>query len=1130
MVLIGVPGLPQPTMSRVGVRRAGIRWLRRLLSALQPVIGSRGVDWHTRRFGSKDYLAAGELRSILVRIVNEDLTESAQLDRVPDAAAVGHRRYRDAALARAPLPGDHRCACDARFAAAQGSLSLSSAPARTCAAIKIRGWLNRSRRCLSFWPWMPIVAAAQTYPRRGVALLALSALLPAGRVRASALSPVGERSLAHRSGVLAVDRSPRSCSSGRRRWRRSLCSSAGAVLLGIAQPDPRRSGKIHAEDDVARHARADRRDGVRVERVGRRDQPLRRRPSFGRRSSPSTVVFAVAAARADCRQRAPGARTSAHVQRRLRARGGRPHRATSIRSSSASRAATGRAARKSMLAHILQFDGADARGVRQHQHADGHHAAHPRGARASATSYMVVEMGAFKTGSIRRLCQLTPPSAGLITAVGDMHLERFGSTDEIVQRQERAGAGDSAGRPARRQRRQPGRAADRARPRRIAACCCTAKRRPRISTTRSSRSRFSKQGTTFVLRTQRADVRLLHAAPRPADHPEPGRRVHARDGASAWILRLLVAALRTLKPVSNRLEVVEERGVTWIRDAYNSNQFGFRAALEVAAALPVAAPISRDAGRDRARAGAVRRQSRAVDAKPPPSATTRSSWPTPTARRSSPAIGTPGGKRAGAGAEPARGVPLAARDAEGRRRRHSRKRSAGSLRADRRACSGRADARRHERSPHRRGAVRRALARARRVGRERLADSPRVDPDASRRCRSTSIRPRAGGSARTSGTRDTFKGGGPDRSRLTEVTLSPGFGTSTLDVPVASRVRRRSGARVRSPVDVFVPVLHGTFGEDGCIQGLLDLGGCAYVGCGVARLGDRHEQARDEDRGRAGGRADRAVAVVRARGARPRAALADANCPLASAPRFGWPVIVKPCNLGSSAGVTDRGVGRRTDRRRAEGVRIRRGGAHRAVHQESAGAERRRGRARRAGRVGHRNAGHGADVAAVVQREIQASGTKEHRLERGHGRRAARARPRGPAGGDARATRSAMRRRCSTALGCEGISRIDFLIDADTNRAVLQRDQHAARLARVLSLVCCPALLDDHGAARAPDRSSRAIARDEARPAAQTTSGIAVAVLRLIVRGARVLRAHVPGIVSVRSSGIGRLSKHSQMH
>ena len=43
-----------------------------------PLTGSAPVDWHTRRFGSKDYLAAGALRALLVRSVNEDLTESAR--------------------------------------------------------------------------------------------------------------------------------------------------------------------------------------------------------------------------------------------------------------------------------------------------------------------------------------------------------------------------------------------------------------------------------------------------------------------------------------------------------------------------------------------------------------------------------------------------------------------------------------------------------------------------------------------------------------------------------------------------------------------------------------------------------------------------------------------------------------------------------------------------------------------------------------------------------------------------------------------------------------------------------------------------------------------------------------------
>src|SRR5437868_12121843 len=79
----------------------------------------------------------------------------------------------------------------------------------------------------------------------------------------------------------------------------------------------------------------------------------------------------------------------------------------------------------------------------------------------------------------------------------------------------------------------------------------------------------------------------------------------------------------------------------------------------------------------------------------------------------------------------------------------------------------------------------------------------------------------------------SFKGGGPDRARLTEVSLSPGFGSSML-VPVSHAIGDAlAGTNRAVQVDVFVPVLHGTFGEDGSLQGMLDLGGCAYVGCGV---------------------------------------------------------------------------------------------------------------------------------------------------------------------------------------------------------------------------------------------------------------------------------------------------------
>jgi len=77
LVLLGVPGLPQPALSRTRLRRWGVRTLRRAMFALKPVVGDRGVRWHTDRFGSKDYQAAGVLRPVLIRTVNEDLTESA---------------------------------------------------------------------------------------------------------------------------------------------------------------------------------------------------------------------------------------------------------------------------------------------------------------------------------------------------------------------------------------------------------------------------------------------------------------------------------------------------------------------------------------------------------------------------------------------------------------------------------------------------------------------------------------------------------------------------------------------------------------------------------------------------------------------------------------------------------------------------------------------------------------------------------------------------------------------------------------------------------------------------------------------------------------------------------------------
>jgi D-alanine-D-alanine ligase len=108
-----------------------------------------------------------------------------------------------------------------------------------------------------------------------------------------------------------------------------------------------------------------------------------------------------------------------------------------------------------------------------------------------------------------------------------------------------------------------------------------------------------------------------------------------------------------------------------------------------------------------------------------------------------------------------------------------------------------------------------------------------------------------------------------------------------------------NGSTLR-PLDVVFPVLHGTFGEDGTIQGLLDMAGVPYVGCGVTASACGMDK------------------VVM------KALFRDAGLPICDYVWFlrndwennrlavinrvqealGYPCFVKPANLGSSVGVS----------------------------------------------------------------------------------------------------------------------------------------------------------------------------------------------------------------------------------
>jgi len=111
-------------------------------------------------------------------------------------------------------------------------------------------------------------------------------------------------------------------------------------------------------------------------------------------------------------------------------------------------------------------------------------------------------------------------------------------------------------------------------------------------------------------------------------------------------------------------------------------------------------------------------------------------------------------------------------------------------------------------------------------------------------------------------------------------------------VPVAGRPR--------ITVDVIFPVLHGTFGEDGTVQGLMELAGLPYVGAGVlaSAVGmDKDVQKRLFEQ--AGLPIVPFMTVRRSDWEHKRAAILKAI-----KKKFRFPFFVKPATLGSSVGMT----------------------------------------------------------------------------------------------------------------------------------------------------------------------------------------------------------------------------------
>ena len=118
----------------------------------------------------------------------------------------------------------------------------------------------------------------------------------------------------------------------------------------------------------------------------------------------------------------------------------------------------------------------------------------------------------------------------------------------------------------------------------------------------------------------------------------------------------------------------------------------------------------------------------------------------------------------------------------------------------------------------------------------------------------------------------------------------PSTGSAAATLPLPADSGALSTAGVLGEVDVVIPVLHGPFGEDGTVQGLLELAGLPYVGSGVGASA----VCMDKDFFKKVLR-DSGIPVAR------HVALRDGD---AIENPFGYPVFVKPARLGSSIGIS----------------------------------------------------------------------------------------------------------------------------------------------------------------------------------------------------------------------------------
>ncbi len=203
-------------------------------------------------------------------------------------------------------------------------------------------------------------------------------------------------------------------------------------------------------------------------------------------------------------------------------------------------------------------------------------------------THAVIEMGAYRMGSIAKMISLTPVNAGIITAVKPIHLDRFGSLENVYRaKSELARAlpeggilvlnGDQEG---------PRRMKDEDFAKKLRVFLYGLESEKGDLFVAAKNLLITEKGTTFEL--------LIKETSYACFIPLWGKAAVSNALAVVAMLVALevskekiIAALANLDPIDNRLRVQKiDEATTYIHDAYNSNPEGFETALEVLAAVP----------------------------------------------------------------------------------------------------------------------------------------------------------------------------------------------------------------------------------------------------------------------------------------------------------------------------------------------------------------------------------------------------------------------------------------------------------------------------------------------------------------------------------------------------------------